>query len=149
MKIYRLPNSLLIINHLHLTIVAISLLALTIGCSGNSDAEDPVYSGSSIYQEERDGRTNIIYEISISDGEGNPYREGLLVVGAAFTPITSFPIAAANEDGHAEIVLTATSPGKYRIVIDGLTDTKGETFAPSPGDDNVNGKVLLSHNYAP
>jgi len=137
------------INHLHLAIVVISLLALTVGCGRDSGVDDPVYSGSSIYQEERDGQTNIIYQISISDGEGNPYTEGLLVVGAAFTPITSFPIAAANEDGHAKIVLTATSPGKYRIVIDGLTDTKGETFAPSPGDDNVNGKVLLSHNYAP
>jgi len=146
---YRSSDSLLISNNLHLAIVVISLLALTVGCGGDSGVDDPVYSGSSIYQEERDGQTSIIYQISISDGEGNPYTGGLLVVGAAFTPITSFPIAAANEDGHAKIVLTATSPGKYSIVIDGLTDTKGETFTPSPGDDNVNGKVLLSHNYAP
>lgn len=143
MKINRYPN------HLRVIVVVISLLALAISCGGDSGSGDPIYSGSSVYEEERDGRTVIVFEISVSDGDGNPYLDGLLVEGAAFTPLASFPIAAANKDGQAEIVLAATAPGEYRVGIDGLTDTNGETFLPSPSDENVNGKVLLTHDYAP
>ena len=65
----------------------------------------------------------MVFAISIVDGNGNPYTGGILIGGAAFTPISSFPIAVASIGGRAEIIVEITEPGEYRLGIDGLTDT--------------------------
>ena len=127
--------------------VLVLFLVLAAGCGG--DSGEPVYSGSSIYLDERDGQPVLVYEISISDGAGDPYSEGLLVQGTAFTPDSSFPIVAANQAGKVIIVLEASTAGDYRVAIDSFTDTEGRSFLPSPDNQDLNGKVLLTHNYAP
>ena len=125
------------------------MLSLVVACGGDSGSKNPVYGGSSIHQEERKGQTVIVFAISIDDGNGNPYTSGILIGGAAFTPISSFPIAVASVGGRAEIVVEITEPGEYRLGIDGLTDTHGFTHLPLPDDENTNGKVLLSQDYRP
>ncbi|MDE0824577.1 MAG: hypothetical protein OSB07_11530 [Dehalococcoidia bacterium] len=134
-------------KHFRITALVISLLVLAIGCGGGSGG--PVYSGSSIYQEVREGQAVVIFDLSITDADGDPYTKGLLAQGAAFTPLSSYPIAFSNVDGLVQIVVEATVPGKYSIGIDGFLDTKGVMSLPVPEDENVNGKILLSHDYAP
>ena len=129
--------------------VLISLLTFAVACGGDSGSGDPVYGGSSIYQEERNGQTVLVFDISITDADGDPYSSGILVEGAAFTPLASFPIAVPSVGGRAEIIVEVTAPGEYRVGIDGFTDTLGKTYLPLPDDENANGKVLLSQEYAP
>ncbi len=129
--------------------IVFSLLVLAVGCGGDSDSERPVYSGSSIYQEVRDGQAVVVFDLTITDGDGKPYSKGLLAQGAAFTPLGSYSIAVPNVDGLIQIVVEATAQGKYRIGIDGFLDTKGVASLPVPDDENVNGKILLFHDYIP
>ena len=130
-----------------LAISAISILALAAGCGGDSGT--PVYSGSNNYLDQRDGQPVLVFEISISDGDGDPYLKGLLVEGTAFTPGGSLPIVEANQGGMVIIVLEASIPGDYRVAIESFIDTEGRSFPPSPDNEQLNGKVLLTQNYAP
>jgi len=129
-------------------VIAVSLLALAFGCGGDS-SDAPVYSGSSIYFENRENGPVLVYEILIADSDGNPYTEGLLVAGTAFTPGSVFPVIAANKSGTATFVLEATTAGDYRLAVESFTDTKGQTFTPSPGDTDFGGKLLLIQTYDP
>ncbi len=131
----------------YLVFVAISFMAFAAGCGGDSGA--PVFSGSSTYLEERDGQAVFVYEISISDGDGDPYTKGLLVQGMAFTPDGSFPILEANQGGQVTIVLEASTPGDYRVAIESFSDSQGKYFKPAPDDEDLNGIVLLTQTYAP
>ena len=128
--------------------IAVSLLALAFGCGGDS-SDAPVYSGSSTYIENRESGPVLVYEILIADSDGNPYTEGLLVAGTAFTPGSVFPVIAANKSGKATFVLEATTAGDYRIAVESFTDTQGQTFTPSPGDTDFGGKILLVQTYDP
>ena len=128
--------------------IAVSLLTLAFGCGGDS-SDAPVYSGSSIYFENRESGPVLVYEISIADSDGNPYTKGLLVAGTAFTPGSVFPVIAANKSGKATFVLEPTIAGDYRIAIESFTDTQGQTFTPSPGDTDFGGKLLLIQTYDP
>ena len=127
--------------------VVVSFLVLAVGCGGDSGA--PVFSSSSIYPDERDGRPVLVYEILISDGNGNPYSEGLLVTGTAFTPDSTFPYAKAIKLGQVQIVLDTSTAGDYRVAIETFIDTKGREYRPLPSNEDLNGKVLLTQRYAP
>lgn len=131
----------------YLASVAISILALAAGCGGDNGA--PAYSGSSTYLEQRDGRPVLVFEISISDSDGEPYSKGLLVQGTAFTPDGSFPILEANKAGKVTIILEASTAGDYRVAIESFTDADGRTYPPDPDNADLNGIVLLTQNYAP
>ena len=122
-------------------------LALAVGCGGDSGL--PVYSSSTIYPDERNGRPVLVYEIMISDGDGNPYTKGLLVTGTAFTPGSVFPIIAANQRGQVTFVLEASTAGDYRVAIETFTDPKGREYQPQPANTDLNGKVLLTQTYDP
>jgi len=127
--------------------VAVSFLLLAVGCGGGSGA--PVYSSSSIYPEERDGRPVLVYEILIGDGNGNPYSEGLLVTGTTFTPDSVNTYSMPIQLGQVQIVLEASTAGNYTVTIDTLTDTKGRVYQPLPDNVDLNGKVLLNQRYDP
>ena len=128
--------------------IAVCVAVLAVGCGGN-ESGDPVYSGNSIYLEEREGGPVLVYEIFITDGNGNPYTKGLLVEGTAFTPGSVFPIVAANRSGTAQVILETSIAGDYRVTIESFTDTQGRAFVPSSGDTGLSGKVLLTHKYEP
>ena len=128
--------------------VAVFVAALAVGCGGNGSG-DPVYSGNSIYLEEREGGPVLVYEIFITDGNGNPYTKGLLVEGTAFTPGSVFQVLVANQSGTAKVILETSIAGDYRVAIESFTDTQGRTFVPSPDDTDLGGKVLLTHRYEP
>ena len=130
------------------TAAVVSLLALGVGCGGDS-SEAPVYSGSSTYFEKRESGPVLVYEISIADSDGNPYTQGLLVEGTAFTPGSVFSVVAANKSGKATFVLEPTIAGDYRVAVESFTDTQGNTFTPSPGDTDFGGKLLLTQTYDP
>ena len=131
-----------------IAVVLIFLMALVGACGGgDSGTGNPVFGGSSIYEEERNGQTVMVFAISITDSDGNLYTDSVLVQGAAFTPIGSLPIAVPAVGGRAEIIVEIVSNGKYRVGIDGLTDRQGVTHLPQPDDYNANGKVLLSKVY--
>ena len=108
-----------------------------------------MYSGNSIYLEEREGGPVLVYEIFITDGNGNPYTKGLLVEGTAFTPGSVFPIVAANRSGTAQVIIETSIAGDYRVAIESFTDTQGRAFVPSSDDTGLSGKVLLTHKYEP
>jgi hypothetical protein len=130
-------------------VAAILILALAVGCGGDSASGQPVYSGSSIYLEDRDGQPVVVFEISISDGNGDPYTKGLLVESTAFTPDSSFPVLKANQGGKVTIILEASTPGDYRVAIESFIDPKGPVLLPAPDSTELGGKVLLTFNYAP
>ncbi len=127
--------------------VVVSFLLLAVGCGGGSGA--PVYSSSSIYPDQRDGRPVLVYEILISDGKGNPYSEGLLVAGTAFTPDSAFPYSKAIKLGQVQIVLEVSTAGDDRVAIETFIDTKGREYDPLPTNEDLNGKVLLTQRYDP
>ena len=127
--------------------VLFSTLALAIGCGGGSGP--PVYSDGSTYLEEREGRQVLVYEFSITDGDGNPYTGPLLVEGTAFTPGGVDPILESNRAGKVEIILEPTTAGEYRIAIQSFIDPEGQTYRPLPDDTKLSGVVVLAHTYAP
>ena len=131
-----------------ITSIAVCVALLAVGC-GDNESGDPVYSGNSIYLEEREGGPVLVYEIFITDGNGNPYTKGLLVEGTAFTPGSVFPIVAANRSGTAQVILETSIAGDYRVTIESFTDTQGRAFVPSSDDTGLSGKVLLTHKYEP
>ena len=129
--------------------IAVFVALLAVGCGGGDDSGAPIYSGNSIYLEEREGGPVLVYEIFITDGKGNPYTKGVLVAGTAFTPGSVFPIVAANQSGKAIVTLELTIAGDYRVAIESFTDTQGRTYVPSPDDTDLSGKVVLTHKYEP
>ena len=134
---------------IRITGVVISLLILAIGCGGDSDPGGPVYAGSNTYEEVRDGQTVIVFELTVTDDDGDPYAKALLAVGATFTPVTSFPITAPAIGGIIQVVVEATVPGEYKIGINSFTDLSGVSALPAPEDNNLNGKILVVHDYTP
>ena len=139
-RLFRFPSSAL---------AAILVLALAVGCGGDSASGSPVYSGSSIYLEEQDGQPVLVFEISISDGDGAPYTNGLLVESTAFTPNSSFPVLKANQGGGVTIILEVSTPGDYHVAIGSFIDPEGQALPPAPDSTELRGKVLLTYNYAP
>ena len=130
-------------------VAAVLVLAFAVGCGGDSGSGPPVYSGSSIQLEERDGQPVAVFEISISDGNGDPYTKGLLVESTAFTPDSSFPVLKANQGGNVTIILELSTPGDYRIAIESFIDPDSQVLSPAPDSTELGGKVLLTYNYAP
>lgn len=130
-------------------VAAVLVLAFAVGCGGDSGSGPPVYSGSSIQLEERDGQPVVVFEISISDGNGDPYTKGLLVESTAFTPDSSFPVLKANQGGNVTIILELSTPGDYRIAIESFIDPDSQVLSPAPDSTELGGKVLLTYNYAP
>ena len=130
-------------------VAAVLVLALTVGCGGDSGSGAPVYSGSSIHLEEREGQPVVVFEISISDGNGEPYTKGLLVESTAFTPDSSFPVLKANQGGNVTIILELSTPGDYRIAIESFIDPDSQVLLPAPDSTELGGKVLLTYSYAP
>ena len=130
-------------------VAAVLILAFAVGCGGDSGSGPPVYSGSSIYFEERDGQPVAVFEISISDGNGDPYTKGLLVESTAFTPGASFPVLKANQGGKVIIILDLSTPGDYRVAIESFIDPDSQVSPPDPDSTELGGKVLLTYNYAP
>ena len=130
-------------------VAAVLVLAFAVGCGGDSGSGPPVYSGSSIQLEERDGQPVAVFEISISDGNGDPYTKGLLVESTAFTPDSSFPVLKANQGGNVTIILELSTPGDYRIAIESFIDPDSQVLPPAPDSTELGGKVLLTYNYAP
>ena len=128
--------------------IAVLVVAFAVGCGGN-DSGDPVYSGNSISLEERESGPVLVYEIFISDEDGNPYTKGLLVETTAFTPGAVFPVVVANKSGKAQVILETSIAGDYRVAIESFIDTQGRTFVPSPDDTNLSGKVVLTYRYEP
>ena len=128
--------------------IAVSLLTLAIGCGGDS-SDTPVYSGASTYFENRESGPALVYEILITDSDGNPYTDGLLVAGTAFTPGSVFSVVAANKSGKATFVLKPTIAGDYRIAVESFTNTQSQTFKPLPDDTDLAGKFVLIHTYDP
>ena len=122
---------------------------LAVGCGGNDDAGDPVYSGNSISLEEREGGPVLVYEIFITDAEGDPYTKGVLVEATAFTPGSVFPVVATNTSGIAQVTLEASIAGDYRVAIESFTDTTGQSYKPSPDNTDLGGKVVLTYKYEP
>lgn len=139
-RLFRFPSSAL---------AAILVLALAGGCGGDSASGSPVYSGSSTHLEERDGQPVVVFEISISDGNGDPYTKGLLVESTAFTPDSSFPVLKANQGGGVTIILEVSTPGDYHVAIGSFIDPEGRALPPAPDSTELRGKVLLTYNYAP
>ena len=90
-----------------------------------------------------------IFEISISDGNDDPYTKGLLVESTAFTPDSSFPVLKTNQGGGVTIILEVSTPGDYHVAIGSFIDTKGQALPPAPDSTELRGKVLLTYNYAP
>ena len=134
---------------IRITGVVISLLILAIGCGGDSDPGGPVYAGSNTYEEVRDGQTVIVFELTVTDDDGDPYAKALLAVGATFTPITSFPITAPAIGGIIQVVVEATVPGEYKIGINSFTDLSGVSALPAPEDNNLSGKIRVVDDYEP
>jgi hypothetical protein len=130
-------------------VAAALILAFAVGCGGDSGLGPPVYSGSSIYLEDRDGQPVVVFEISISDSKGDPYTKGLLVENTAFTPDSSFSVLEANQGGKITIILDVSTPGDYRIAIESFRDSEGKVLPPAPDSTELGGKVLLTYNYAP
>ena len=130
-------------------VAAVLVLAFAVGCGGDSGSGPPVYSGSTIQLEERDGHPVAVFEISISDGNGDPYTKGLLVESTAFTPDSSFPVLKANQGGNVTIILELSTPGDYRIAIESFIDPDSQVLPPAPDSTELGGKVLLTYNYAP
>ena len=91
----------------------------------------------------------LVYEIIITDGNGDPYTKGLLVEGTAFTPGSVFPVVATNHSGMARFILEPTVAGDYRVAIESFTDTQGRPYVPSPDDSDLSGKVVLAYKYEP
>ncbi len=139
-RLFRFPSSAL---------AAILVLALAGGCGGDSASGSPVYSGSSTHLEERDGQPVVVFEISISDGNGDPYTKGLLVESTAFTPNSSFPVLEVNQGGNVTIILELSTPGDYRVAIESFINPDSQVFPPAPDSAELGGKVLLTYNYAP
>ena len=134
---------------IRITGVVISLLILAIGCGGDSDPGGPVYAGSNTYEEVRDGQTVIVFELTVTDDDGNPYAKALLATGKTFTPVSSTLITVPALGGKFQIVVEATVPGEYKIGINSFTDLSGVSALPAPEDNNLNGKILVVHDYAP
>ena len=130
-------------------VAAALILAFAVGCGGDSGLGPPVYSGSSIYLEDSDGQPVVVFEISISDSNGDPYTKGLLVESTAFTPDSSFPVLKANQGGNVTIILELSTPGDYRIAIESFIDPDSQVLPPAPDSTELGGKVLLTYNYAP
>jgi hypothetical protein len=97
----------------------------------------------------RDGQTVIVFELTVTDDDGDPYAKALLSVGATFTPVTSYPITVPAIGGIIQVVVEANVPGEYKVGIDGFTDLSGVSALPAPEDTNLNGKILVVHDYAP
>jgi hypothetical protein len=130
-------------------VAAVLILAFAVGCGGDSGSGPPVYSGSSIYLEEQDGQPVAVFEISISDGDGAPYTNGLLVESTAFTPNSSYPVLEVNQGGNVTIILELSTPGDYRVAIESFINPDSQVFPPAPDSAELGGKVLLTYNYAP
>ena len=122
---------------------------LAVACGGGDSSERPIYSGNSIFLEEREGGPVLVYEISITDEDGDPYTKGVLVEGRAFTPGSVFPVVATNKSGKAQFILEPSIAGEYRVAIESFTDTEGHAYLPSPNDTDLGGKVVLIHKYEP
>jgi hypothetical protein len=136
-------------KHIRITAIVFSLLILSIGCGTDSDPGDPVYAGSNTYEELRDGQTVIVFELTITDDDGNPYAKALLATGKTFTPVSSTLITVPAIGGIIQVVVEANVPGEYKVGIDGFTDLSGVSALPAPEDTNLNGKILVVHDYAP
>jgi hypothetical protein len=130
-------------------VAALLILAFAVGCGGDSGPGPPIYSGSSIYLEERDGQPVVVFEISISDSKGDPYTKGLLVENTAFTPDSSFSVLEANQGGKITIILDVSTPGDYRIAIESFINPDSQVFPPAPDSAELGGKVFLTYDYAP
>ena len=128
--------------------IAVILAVLAAGCGGD-DSGAPIYSGNSIYLEEREGGPVLVYEIFITDEDGDPFTKGVLVEGTAFTPGLVFPVVATNKSGKAQFILEPSIAGEYRVAIESFTDTEGRAFLPSPDNTDLGGKVVLIHKYEP
>ena len=135
-------------KHIRITAIVFSLLILSIGCGTDSDPGDPVYAGSNTYEELRDGQTVIVFELTITDDDGNPYAKALLATGRTFTPVSSTLITVPALGGKFQIVVETTVPGEYKIGIDAFIDQSGGSALPAPEDTNLNGKILVVHDYA-
>ena len=130
------------------TCIAVCVVVLAVGCGGD-DSSTPIYSGNSIYLEERESGPVLVYDIFITDEDGNPYTKGVLVAGTAFTPGSVYPVVVANKSGTAQVVLKLSIAGDYRVAIESFIDTEGRTFVPSPDDTSLSGKVVLTYRYEP
>ncbi len=130
-------------------LASILILALAVGCGGDSTSGAPIYGGSSTYLEERDGQPVLVFEILITNGDGEPYTGGLLVESTAFTPDSSFPILKANQGGKVTIILEASTPGDYRVAIESFIDPDSQVYTPSPDSSELGGKVVLTQTYSP
>ena len=122
---------------------------LAVACGGDDGPGDPVYSGNSIYLEEREGGPVLVFEIFISDENGDPYTKGVLVEGTVFTPSSAFPVVAANKSGKAQVIVEPSIAGEYRVGVESFTDTQGRAYVPSPDDTDLSGKVVLIYKYEP
>jgi hypothetical protein len=97
----------------------------------------------------RDGQTVIVFELTVTDDDGNPYAKALLATGKTFTPVSSTLITVPAIGGIIQVVVEANVPGEYKVGIDGFTDLSGVSALPAPEDTNLNGKILVVHDYAP
>ena len=122
---------------------------LAIGCGSDDSSKKPIYSGNSIFLEEREGGPVLVYEISITDEDGDPYTKGVLVEATAFTPGSVFPVVATNRSGKAQFIIELSIAGEYRVAIESFTDTEGRAYLPSPDNTDLGGKVVLIHKYEP
>ena len=122
---------------------------LAIGCGSDDSSKTPIYSGNSISLEEREGEPVLVYEISITDEDGDPYTKGVLVEATAFTPGSVFPVVATNRSGTAQFIIELSIAGEYRVAIESFTDTEGRSYLPSPDNTDLGGKVVLIHKYEP
>jgi hypothetical protein len=136
-------------KHIRISAIVISILILAVACGGDSDSGRPIYAGFNTYEEVRDGKTVVVFELTITDDDGKPYSKALLATGTSFTPVTSSPIKVPAMGGMFQIIVEAPVPGEYKIGIDGFADQSGVTMLPAPEDTNLNGKILVTHDYAP
>ncbi len=127
----------------------VGIVAILAVACGSDESGQPIYSGQSIYLAARDGEPVLVYEIFITDEDGDPYTKGVLVEGTAFTPGSVFPVVATNKSGKAQFILEPSIAGDYRVAIESFTDTEGRSFVPSPGDTDLSGKVVLAYKYEP
>ena len=127
----------------------VGIVAILAVACGSDDSGQPIYFGNSISLEERDGEPVLVYEIFITDEDGDPFTKGVLVEGTAFTPGSVFSVVATNKSGKAQFILEPSIAGEYRVAIESFTDTEGRSFLPSPDNTDLGGKVVLIHKYEP